>query len=135
MSDLLTFLHKLNKNIPNLGPDPSIAAAPEYLKYFEKIVNTLLAKRGKPKDQQMRDILAEYYSMKQNESEKVCDFAHRFMDVQTELSKLIPKSFDFRRHRRGITACFCNQTCSTIDDYAKDGGPEVVLCGRNFCVW
>ena len=31
-----------------------------------------------------------------------------------------------------------------IDDYAKDGGPEVVwhlciftkiLCGRNFCVW
>ena len=29
--------------------------------------------------------------MKQNESEKVCGFAHRFMDVQTELSKFIPK--------------------------------------------
>ena len=29
--------------------------------------------------------------MKQNESKEVCDFAHWFMDVQTELTKLIPK--------------------------------------------
>ena len=58
---------------------------------MKKFVNTLQAKRGKPKDQQARDLLAEYYSMKQNESENVCDFAHRFMDVQTALCKLIPK--------------------------------------------
>ena len=87
--DILTQAEQEHSKL--LGPDPSKAATPEYLKYFEEIVNTLQAKRGKPKDQQVRDLLVEYYSMKQNEFEKVCDFAHRFMDVQTELSKLIPK--------------------------------------------
>ena len=71
------------------GPDSGKAATPEYLKYFEEIVNTLLAKHGKPNDQQIWDLLDEYYSMKQNESEKVFDFAHQLTDVQTELSKLI----------------------------------------------
>ena len=43
------------------------------------MTETLKAKRGKPRDQQIRDL------------RKVCDFAHRFFDTQTELSKLIQK--------------------------------------------
>ena len=55
------------------------------------MTETLKAKRGKSKDQQIHDLLSDYYSMKQGETEKVCDFAHRFLDTLTELSKLIPK--------------------------------------------
>ena len=45
------------------GPDTSKAVTPEYLKYFENIVNTLLVKSEKPEDQQIQDLSAEYYYM------------------------------------------------------------------------
>ena len=56
--DILTQAEQEHSKL--LGPDPSKAATPEYLKYLEEIVNTLLAKRGTPKDQQIRHLLAEY---------------------------------------------------------------------------
>ena len=52
--------------------------------------NALLSQRGIPKEQQIRELLKEYYDMRQGASERVCDFVHRFLDVQTELAKLIP---------------------------------------------
>ena len=52
--------------------------------------NALLSQRGIPKEQQIRELLKEYYDMRQGASERVCDLAHRFLDVQTELAKLIP---------------------------------------------
>ena len=87
--DILTQAEQEHSKL--LGPDSGKAATPEYFKYFEEIVNTLLAKHGKLKDQQIWDLLDEYYSMKQNEFEKVFDFAHQLIDIQTELSKLIQK--------------------------------------------
>ena len=71
-------------------PDQEKASDAEYLTYFERITDELSKKRGMPKDQKIRELLMEYYSMKQGSAERVCDFAHRFHDVQNELIKLIP---------------------------------------------
>ena len=48
------------------------------------------AKRGVPTDQQIRELLGQYYTMKQQPRESVADFSHRFSEVQHELEKLIP---------------------------------------------
>ena len=71
-------------------PDPKKASDAEYLTYFEQITDKLSKKRGTPKDQKIRELLMEYYSMKQGSAERVCEFAHRFHDVQNKLIKLIP---------------------------------------------
>ena len=52
--------------------------------------NALLPQRGSAKEQQIWELSKEYYDMRQRASEHVCNFAHRFLDVQTELAKLIP---------------------------------------------
>ena len=71
-------------------PDPQKASDAEFLTYFEHITDELLKKQGMPKDQKIRELLMEYYSMKHGSAERVCEFAHRFHDVQNELIKLIP---------------------------------------------
>ena len=70
--------------------DPDKASPEEHQAYFDAVKNALLSQRGIPKEQQIRELLKEYYDMRQGASERVCDFAHRFLDVQTELAKLIP---------------------------------------------
>ena len=67
-------------------------ASPEkhYQAYFDAIKNALLSQRGIPKEQLIREVLKVCYDMRQRASECLCDFAHRFLDVQTELAKLIP---------------------------------------------
>ena len=70
--------------------DPEKASPEVHEVYFDAMKNALLLQRGIPKEQQSREILKEYYDMRQGASERVCDFAHRFLDVQTELAKLIP---------------------------------------------
>ena len=51
---------------------------------------TLWAQRGIPIDQQIRTLLATVYSMHQNPSESVSNFAHRFLETQHSLEILIP---------------------------------------------
>ena len=70
--------------------DPEKASPEEHQAYFDAVKNALLLQRGIPKEQQIRELLKEHYDMRQGASERVCDFAHRFLDVQTELAKLIP---------------------------------------------
>ena len=67
-----------------------MASPEEHQNYFDALKNALLLQRGIPKEQQIRELLKEYYDMRQGASERVCDFVHRFVDVQTELAKLIP---------------------------------------------
>ena len=54
-------------------------------------MKTLREKHGKPRDQQIRELLETYYTMRQNRHESVGDFAHRFCETRHELEKLIPK--------------------------------------------
>ena len=61
------------------------------------------------KELQIRELLAEYYRMVPGPQELVSDFAHRFCDVQTELTKLIPGIHRTpkgrRRYRTSIRFC------------------------------
>ena len=66
--------------------DPEKASPEEHQAYFDAVKNALLSQRGIPKEQQIRELLKEYYDMRQGASERVCDFAHRFLYVQTELA-------------------------------------------------
>ena len=61
-----------------------------YLDYFNAIKETLIQKRGKPKDEKVRELLHEYYTMVQGRDEPVSQFAHRFLEIQHSLEKLIP---------------------------------------------
>ena len=73
-----------------LGSDPSKATDEEYESYYKACVTVLKAKCGIPQDQQIRELLSQYYIMKQHPRESVADFSHRFSEVQNELEKLIP---------------------------------------------
>ena len=52
-------------------------------------METLRTKRGKPRDQQIRDLLHQYYTMQQGNKESVAEFANRFTQTQLELVKLV----------------------------------------------
>ena len=86
--DIITNAEK--EHIPKLIADPEKASPSEFKAYFDTIKQILLQRRGIPKEQQIRELLAEYYRMGQGPQELVSDFAHQFWDVQTELNKLIP---------------------------------------------
>ena len=53
-------------------------------------METLRTKRGKPGEQQIRDLLHQYYSMQQGNKESVAEFANSFTQTQLELEKLVP---------------------------------------------
>ena len=57
---------------------------------YETCVTALKTKHGKPRDQQLRELLSAYYTMRQQNDESVADFAHRFTETQNELGKLLP---------------------------------------------
>ena len=73
-----------------LGPDPSKTSPAEFAKLYKQCVDALKLKRGKPRDQQLRELLGTYYTMSQARDESVADFAHRFRETQNELEKLLP---------------------------------------------
>eukprot|EP00794_Sanderia_malayensis_P013376 gene13376-biopygen10689 len=50
----------------------------------------LRLQRGIPKEQQIRNLLATYYSLHQNPDESVSNFTHCFMETQHLLQKLVP---------------------------------------------
>ena len=49
-------------SLPQLSTSPSAA---DYLSFYENAVRTLQSQRGIPKDQQIRSLLATYYTMSQ----------------------------------------------------------------------
>ena len=77
-------------NIKLLGEDPSKASPDEFLHLNETCVTALKAKCSKPRDQQLRELLSAYYTMRQQNDESMADFAHRFTETQNELEKLLP---------------------------------------------
>ena len=74
-----------------LGPDSTKTSPAEFTKLYQTCVTALETKRGKPRDQQLRDLLGACYTMHQQPNESVADFAHRFTETQHELEKLLPK--------------------------------------------
>ena len=74
-----------------MGPDVIKASDNEFKLHFEASVKTLKEKRGKPRDQQIRDLLLSYYVMHKHPNEIVADFAYRFCEIQHELDKRVPK--------------------------------------------
>ena len=70
--------------------DPVKASDDEHYMHFTNCIALLKEKRGIPRDQQIRDLLSQYYTIKQAQRESVADFSHRFSEVQNELEKLIP---------------------------------------------
>ena len=78
-------------SLPILGPDSTKTSPAEFTKLYQTRVTALNTKHGKPRDQQLRDLLGAYYTMHQQRNESVADFAHRFTETQQELEKLLPK--------------------------------------------
>ena len=74
-----------------LGPDSTKTSPAEFTKLYQTCATALKTKRGKPRDQQLRDLLGAYYTMHQYPIESVADFAHRFTKTQHKLEKLLPK--------------------------------------------
>ena len=62
----------------------------ELFTLYDECIKLLCIQRGIPKEQQIRNLLATYYAMRQNPSESVSNFAHRFMETQHSLQKLVP---------------------------------------------
>ena len=69
---------------------PEKATNDEHLNFYDKYLCYLQKQRGIPKEQQIRQLLAMYYSMMQQANESISDFAHRFRETQHSLEKLIP---------------------------------------------
>ena len=62
--------------------DPNNITNAHYEKYFDLVKESLLKKRGKPKDDRIRELLQDYYHLQQDKVESVSTFAHRFCDIQ-----------------------------------------------------
>ena len=56
------------QNIKLLGEDPSKASPDDFLHLYETC-GALKAKRGKPRDQQLRELLSAYYTIRQQNDE------------------------------------------------------------------
>ena len=73
-----------------MGKDIEKCSPSEFQQLYEACINALKAKRGKPRDHQLRELLGTYNTMCQQANESVADFAHRFRETQHELEKLLP---------------------------------------------
>ena len=73
-----------------LGEDPTNITIEQYERYFDLVKTSLVKKRGKPKDERVRELLQDYYHLQQDKAEPVSTFAHRFCEIQHELEKCIP---------------------------------------------
>eukprot|EP00794_Sanderia_malayensis_P021062 gene21062-biopygen14629 len=62
----------------------------EFLSLYDECLQLLRLQRGIPREQQIRNLLATYYSLHQNPDESVSNFAHRFMETPHSLQKLVP---------------------------------------------
>eukprot|EP00795_Rhopilema_esculentum_P012031 gene12031-biopygen2214 len=62
----------------------------EFRTLYDQCLQNLCRQRGIPKEEQLRQLLAVYYSMRQQPQESVSNFAHRFLETQHSLEKLLP---------------------------------------------
>ena len=62
----------------------------EFRTLYDQCLHNLCSQRGIPKEEQLRQLLAVYYSMRQQPHESVSNFAHRFLETQHSLEKLLP---------------------------------------------
>ena len=69
---------------------PADAPPAAHETFFDACITLLAQQRGIPKEQQIRQLLSQYYTMTQQPGETVADFAHRFSETQHALEKLIP---------------------------------------------
>ena len=69
---------------------PHTPSKADFEKYFRNAIRALQAHRGIPQDQQIRNLLATYYTMQQHPQESVSHSAHRFLETQHSLERLIP---------------------------------------------
>ena len=88
-----------------LGSSPEKASPDEHKKHFESCLNTLKTKRGKPRDQQIRDLLHQYYTMEQTAKESVAEFANCFTQTQFELEKFVPNIHWFPESKDSKAIC------------------------------
>ena len=56
-----------------LRPDVSKTSPAEFTKLYQTCVTALKTKCGKPRDQQLRDLLGAYYTIQQQPNESVAD--------------------------------------------------------------
>ena len=82
-----TILHVEKEHAVVLNATPLTDA--QHKEFFRKVKATLLSKRCKPRTEQVRDLLENYYKMNKLRSETVAVFAHCFLDCQHKLTKLI----------------------------------------------
>ena len=83
--DALLELAAESEHLKEFGEEPSKSSESEHHQYYSKCVATLKAKRGVPTDQQIGELLGQYYTMKQQPRESVADFSHCFFEVQHNL--------------------------------------------------
>ena len=88
-----------------LGSTPEKASPDEHKKHFEACLNTLKTKRGKPRHQQIRDLLHQCYTMEQTAKESVAEFANRFTQTQFELENLVPNIHRFPESKDSKAIC------------------------------
>ena len=62
----------------------------DFLELYDLCCDALHKQRGTPKDQQIRHLLVTYYAMVSQPTETVSNSAHRFLETQHALEKLIP---------------------------------------------
>ena len=86
--DVICAADKENQAI--LGTDIETCSPSEFQRHYEACINALKAKRGKPRDHQLRELLGTYYTLCQQANDSVADFAHSFRETQHELEKLLP---------------------------------------------
>eukprot|EP00794_Sanderia_malayensis_P005810 gene5810-biopygen4820 len=104
ISDLSHAPNELSASVCSRGDQQSQAALrlppltlPEFTggelqidRFCKQLSQLLRRQRGIPREQQIRNLLATYYSLHQNPDESFSNFAHRFMETQHSLQKLVP---------------------------------------------
>lgn len=91
-----------------LRENPEAASNTAYTEHYNAVCDSLLAKRGKPKDERFRVLLQIYYSMEQESSDSVGNTSHRFGEIQHELEQhyqisithhpLVKRTLNFAKH-------------------------------------
>ena len=76
-----------------LGPDSTKTSPAKFTKLYQTCVTALKMKLGKPRDQQLQDLVGANYTMHQQPNESVADFAHRFTETQHELEAITENSW------------------------------------------
>ena len=89
--DIVCKAEEEHSSLIELTESSCVVTPKQYLQYFNAIKETLVTKRGKPKEDKIRDLLDDYHSLRQCPNETIPQFSHRFLEIQHSLENLIPK--------------------------------------------